>query len=139
MVNTMNSTERVRNTILGKPVDRQPIYGWVFANLTEQISKEWGSVEAFEDAYEFDMAHIFGGPGFYHPEVYDRLLEENGEVTPDLLLEEDFFTSPDQLADYENIAESIRFHKQRDRFCYVQTPGFFEPFNGVFGIENQQM
>ena len=61
MVNTMNSTERVRNTILGKPVDRQPIYGWVFANLTEQISKEWGSVEAFEDAYEFDMAHIFGG------------------------------------------------------------------------------
>ena len=50
----MNSTERVRNTILGKPVDRQPIYGWVFTNLTEQISKEWGSVEAFEDAYEFE-------------------------------------------------------------------------------------
>lgn len=25
----MNSTERVRNTILGLPTDRQPIYGWV--------------------------------------------------------------------------------------------------------------
>lgn len=31
----MNSTERVRNTILGKPLDRQPIYGWVEANLKE--------------------------------------------------------------------------------------------------------
>ena len=29
----MNSTERVRRTILGQPVDRQPIYGWVDANL----------------------------------------------------------------------------------------------------------
>ena len=31
----MNSTERVRNTILGKPTDRQPIYGWLEANLSE--------------------------------------------------------------------------------------------------------
>ena len=29
----MNSTERVRNTILGKATDRQPIYGWVYAIL----------------------------------------------------------------------------------------------------------
>ena len=55
----MNSTERVRNAILGKPVDRQPIYGWVFANLEEPITKKWGSVAAFEDHYEFDAAHIF--------------------------------------------------------------------------------
>ena len=61
----MNSTERVRNVILGKPVDRQPIYGWVFANLETQISEKWGSVAAFEDHYEFDAAHIFGGPGPY--------------------------------------------------------------------------
>ncbi len=33
----MNSTERVRNAILGKPVDRQPIYGWVAANLFHEI------------------------------------------------------------------------------------------------------
>ena len=40
----MNSTERVRNVILGKPVDRQPIYGWVSANLSEEITKEYGDV-----------------------------------------------------------------------------------------------
>ena len=44
----MNSTERVTNTILGKPVDRQPIYGWVSANLSDEITAEWGSVANFE-------------------------------------------------------------------------------------------
>ena len=37
----MNSTERVKNTILGLPVDRQPIYGWVSANLSEEITEKW--------------------------------------------------------------------------------------------------
>ena len=58
----MNSTERVRNTILGKPVDRQPIYGWVAWNMEEKINRRWGSAAAMEDYYEFDAAHIFGGP-----------------------------------------------------------------------------
>ena len=133
----MNSTERVRNAILGKPVDRQPIYGWVSANLSEEITKEYGSVAAFEDAYEFDAAHIFGGPGSYRGDVLNALRAENEELTPDLLVDADFFTNPDNPADYEGLAASIRFHKERERFCYVQTPGFFEAFNGVFGIENQ--
>lgn len=132
----MNSTERVRNVILGKPVDRQPIYGWVYADLKEQITGEFGSVEAFEDYYEFDMAHLFGGPGAYRQDVLERLREENEELTPDLLVNEDFFTSPDEDAAYDGLRKSLRFHKERGRFCYVQTPGFFEPFNGVFGIEN---
>ena len=133
----MNSTERVRNTILGKETDRQPIYGWVSANLTNELTEAFGSVAAFEDKYEYDAAHIFGGPNPFRKDVLDRIAAENEEMTPDLLLEKDIFTSPDNLEDYENIAEAIRFHKQRERFCYVQTPGFFEPFNGVFGIENQ--
>ena len=133
----MNSTERVRNAILGKPVDRQPIYGWVSANLSEEITGEFGSVAAFEDKYEYDMSHIFGGPGSYRSDVLNRVRAENEELTPDLLVDEDLFTDPDRLSDYRNIEDAIRFHKQRDRFCYVQTPGFFEPFNGVFGIENQ--
>ena len=54
-----------------------------------------------------------------------------------LLAEEDVFASPDRMEDYAGVAGALRFHKQRDRFCYVQTPGFFEQFNGVFGIENQ--
>ena len=133
----MNSTERVRNTILGKETDRQPVYGWVSANLTDELTEAFGSVAAFEDHYEYDLAHIFGGPHPFRKDVLQRIAAENEELTPDLLLEEDIFTSPDDPEDYKNIADAIRFHKQRERFCYVQTPGFFEPFNDVFGIENQ--
>lgn len=135
----MNSTERVRNTILGKPLDRQPIYGWVEANLKEQISQRWGSVAAFEDRYEFDAAHIFGGPGPHNYEMFREIAEREGELTPDLLVDADFFTAPDNMKDYEGLKNTIAFHKQRGRFCYVQTPGFFECFNGIFGIENQLM
>ncbi len=133
----MTSTERVRDTILGKPTDRQPIYGWVSANLSNEITAAYGSVAAFEDKYEFDAAHIFGGPGSFRKDVLKRLRAENEELTPDLLTDEDFFTDPDNLDAYRNIRDAMAFHKERGRFCYVQTPGFFEQFNGVFGIENQ--
>ena len=53
----MNSTERVRAAILGKEYDRQPIYGWVYANLTDQINERWGSVAAFEDKYEYGQGN----------------------------------------------------------------------------------
>lgn len=133
----MNSTERVRNTILGKPTDRQPIYGWVSANLTEEITQTFGSVASFEDHYEFDAAHLFGGPGSFRKDVIARLRQENEELTPDLLTEADFFTSPDEPDTYQNLRDALAFHKKRERFCYVQTPGFFEHFNHLFGIENQ--
>ncbi|MBQ4354544.1 MAG: hypothetical protein IJC71_06590 [Clostridia bacterium] len=134
----MNSTERVRNTILGKPVDRQPIYGWVSANLSNEISAQYGSVAAFEDKYEFDMAHIFGGPGSIRGDLLKRLREEHGEVTPDILVEQgdDLFADPNILAHYDGIKNAMNFHKERGRFCYIQTPGFFEHFNGIFGIQN---
>ena len=135
----MTGTERVRDTILGRPTDRQPIYGWTRANLEEEITRAFGSVEAFEDHYEFDMQHIFGGPSAFRKDVLDGIREENGELTPDLMTEEDIFTDPDELPAYENIRSAIAFQKERGRFCYVQTPGFFEHFNGVFGIENQLM
>lgn len=133
----MDSTERVRRTILGQPVDRTPIYGWVSANLSGPINSAYGSVAAFEDKYEFDAAHIFGGPGPFNGNVINGLRAKNGELTPDLLLDADIFTDPDNKETYGNISSAIEFHKMRGRFCYVQTPGFFENFNGVFGIENQ--
>lgn len=133
----MNSTERVRNTILGKKTDRQPIYGWVYANLTEEINRTFGSVAAFEDRYEFDAAHLFGGPGAFRKDVIQHLREENEELTPDLLTDTDIFTSPEDPKTYQNLQNALDFHKKRERFCYVQTPGFFEQFNQVFGIENQ--
>lgn len=135
----MNSTERVRNVILGKKVDRQPIYGWVSANLSHKIIEKWGSVANFEDLYEFDLAHIFGGPGPFNKELIEKIKRENDELTPDLLVEEDIFNSPDNDDAYHNIKAAIAFHKKRERFCYVQTPGFFENFNDIFGIENQLM
>lgn len=132
----MTSTERVRNLILGKPFDRQPVYGWVYANLTDVITEKYGSVAAFEDHYEFDMAHLFGGPAVFDSKEVEALRAECGELTPDIFLEKIKFRSPDDLSEYDDIKSALEFHKKRDRFCYVQTPGFFEHFNGVFGIEN---
>lgn len=135
----MTGTERVGNVILGKPVDRQPIYGWVFENLKEGIIERWGSIAAFEDLYEFDMAHIFGGPPIFRKDVLEQILQDKGEVTPDVLLASDFYASYDDPKDYENAKRAIDFHKERGRFCYKQTPGFFECFNEAFGIQNQLM
>ena len=135
----MNSTERVRAAILGKSYDRQPIYGWVAMNLAEQISARWGSVEAFEDKYEFDAAHIFGGPEPFDHGLIGKIAEENGELTPDLLVDQPIFLDPNHPSSYEGIRQALAHHKARGRFCYVQTPGFFENFNGIFGIENQLM
>ena len=136
----MTGRERVRNTILGLPTDRQPIYGWVFANLTDPITEAFGSVEAFEDHYEFDIAHIFGGPRCFNWEVLDRIRDENGGVlTPDRLVDADILLSPDAEAEYASMAASIAHHQARGRFTYVQTPGFFEHYNDLFGIENHLM
>ena len=135
----MNSTERVRNIILGKPVDRQPIYCWTGSRIRDKICSKWGSVEAFQDHYEFDMAHIFGGPRTFKQETLDKIMAENGEVPPDILMESDYYNSPDDPQCFEAVKKSIEFHKERGRFCYVQTPGFFECFNEAFGIQNHLM
>ncbi|MBR4062547.1 MAG: hypothetical protein IKK01_05720 [Clostridia bacterium] len=131
----MNSTERVRAAILGKEYDRQPIYGWVYANLTDRITERFGSVAAFEDKYEFDAAHIFGAPRPWNKKLVEKLAAENDELTPDLLLCDSLFTDP-ACASYEKIKVSLAHHKERGRFCYMQTPGFFENFNSVFGARD---
>ena len=132
----MNSTERVRNTILGKETDRQPIYGWVKENLTDEITEHFGSVSAFEDRFEFDAAHIFGGPWSFDGDTFDRIRSEHEELTPDVLLDYDIFTVPDDEKDFADVKREIAHHKKRERFCYMQTPGLFEHFNTVFGIED---
>ncbi|MCE5200698.1 MAG: uroporphyrinogen decarboxylase family protein [Armatimonadota bacterium] len=133
----MLSRERVIETIRhGKP-DRVPIYGWVQANLDKQISEAFGSVRAFEDKYEFDLAHLFGGPSTYDGnELQDLRAKLGGEIEPSALL--DFpMCDPNDSAAYASIVEQVEHHKnQRSRFVYVQTPGFFEAMNEPFGIEN---
>ena len=139
-MNPMNSTERVRAAILGQPYDRQPIYGWVFANMSGEIAARWGSVEAFEDKYEFDVAHLFGGPGCFNGELINAIAPMGSEeLTPDLLVDEPIFLDPNLPGAYDGLRAALAHHKERGRFCYVQTPGFFENFNGVFGIENHLM
>ncbi len=120
----------------GKP-DRIPIYGWVRANLEKQISEVFGSVEAFEDKYEFDFAHIFGGPGCYSGTEIQKLRRDlGGDIEPGELLDVPM-TDANNTEAYKSIMDGIAHHKERrGRFVYVQTPGIFEALNGVFGIEN---
>lgn len=136
----MTSRERVVAVIENKKPDRIPVYSWVRANLEEPISKAFGSVEEFEDHYEFDFAHLFGGPATYHRDDIARLKDRNGgAIEPSTLLEIEM-TDPDDQAGYDGLRAEIEHHKNgRGRFIYVQTPGIFEGHNGAFGIENHLM
>lgn len=131
----MLSRERVIAVINHQKPDRIPVYGWVIGNLYNEITQAFGSPEAFEDKYEFDFSHIFGGPPTFEPgplqEAWTR-----GAVDPAVALELPLHDVNDMAA-YENIRAAVRHHKeQRGRFVYVQTPGIFEALNGVFGIQN---
>lgn len=136
----MTSTERVRNTILGKPIDRQPIYGWLYGNLTTEIDEEFGSLAALEEKYEFDMIHLFNGPWPIKEDLIQQLRDEKGDIEPQDLLDNDIFLPADRMEDYQPLKDSIAYYKkQHERFCYVQTPGILEHFNGLFGIQNHLM
>lgn len=129
--------ERVIETIRHRRPDRIPVYGWVWANLEPQIREAFGSVEAFEDKYEFDFAHLFGGPPSYDEQaIADLLASCGGVIEPPALI--DFpMHDPNDMPAYQGIVDNIAHHKeQRAKFVYCQTPGFFEAHNGVFGIEN---
>ena len=135
----MTPRERVISVIRHEKPDRVPIYGWVRSNLSAEITEAFGSVEEFEDRYEFDLAHIFGGPRPYPDEALDDIRRQSGGVDPRSLLDVPL-NDPDDMDSYRSIVEDIRHHKtDRGRFTYVQTPGIFECLNGPFGIENHLM
>jgi len=129
--------ERVITVINHGRPDRVPIYGWIRANLEGEISQAFGSVEAFEDKYEFDLAHIFGGPSCYPGAALQKLRQALGRaIQPKDLLDVPM-GDPNNRDGYQSIVDQIQHHKEeRGRFVYVQTPGIFEALNGVFGIEN---
>lgn len=132
----MNSRELVARTIKGENNGITPVYGWVRENLEEEISKAFGSVENFEDHYQFDIAHLFGGPNPHNKKEYQKLEKEGVEITPDIVLDIPL-TSVNDVEDYRDIKKQLNhYQKERGRFCYVQTPGIFECLNQVFGIEN---
>jgi uroporphyrinogen decarboxylase len=135
----MNSRERVLATIQHRPADRMPVYGWTTANLEQPINEAFGSVDAFEDRYEFDLVHLFGGPN-PHPEQVTRQAEDStASILPQEYLDVPL-NDPNDQDSYADLVELIAHHQgQRGRFVYVQTPGIFECLNGVFGIENHLM
>ncbi len=132
----MNSRERVLATIQHRPADRMPVYGWTSANLEQPICEAFGSIDAFEDHYEFDLVHLFGGP-YPHPRDVIRPVEGPG---PSSLPQEYLdvpLKDPNNQNAYRGLVDLISHHKgKRGRFVYVQTPGIFECLNDVFGIEN---
>jgi uroporphyrinogen decarboxylase len=132
--------ERVIAVIEHRKPDRIPVYGWVRANLEKQITAAFGSIESFEDKYEFDFAHLFGGPGCYDGEMLkSRVAQIGGPIEPAHLLEMPM-RDPNTAAAYDGVRKAIDHHKtRRGRFVYVQTPGIFECLNGPFGIENHLM
>jgi uroporphyrinogen decarboxylase len=135
----MNSRERVIAVIEQKKADRIPIYGWLKANLSDQISARFGSVEAFEDVYEFDLAHLFPSLSIYDADIEAYQKECGGSIEPLQLLDLPM-TDPDDMRHYESLKEQIEHHKEkRSRFVYVQTPGIFECNNAYWGIENHMM
>jgi len=136
----MTGNERVRAVIDGNRADRMPVYGWVKANLEAPISERFGSIEQFEDRYEFDLAHLFGGPERYRSDNLEALREHrDGTIEPADLLEIELL-DPDDASGYDSLRRDVEFHKEsRGRFVYVQTPGVFEAHNGYFGIENHLM
>jgi uroporphyrinogen decarboxylase len=129
----MTSRDRVRRTIRHEPVDRIPLYGWVKANMSEPITRVFGSVAAFEDHYEFDYAHLFGGPS---PVDWHALQALGSTPTPEEYLQFPL-PNPDNSDAFADLTAQIAHHQHdRGRFVYVQTPGIFEALNGVFGIED---
>ena len=133
----MNSRELVRKTILGENnTGITPMYGWVHLNLEKEITERFGSVRNFEDTYEFDMAHIFGGPYPFNGREIQKLRDDGEEITPEILLSIPL-NDVDDEAEYQNIRAELAHHRDaRGRFCYMQTNGIFEALNDPFGIEN---
>ena len=117
----------------GETPPRTPVYGWVRFELEKPITEAFGSVDNFEDHYRFDLAHVFGGP-YAFGKCLESLRKSGEAITPEMLLDIPF--DPIHQEDYDSLIQSLNHHRQRDRFCYVQTPGIFEALNEVFGIEN---
>ena len=132
----MNSRERVLATIQHRPADRMPVYGWTEANLEQPIREAFGSVEAFEDHYEFDLVHLFGGPT-PHPAAAVRPVEgAAASILPADYLDIPL-NDPNDHSRYRDLVRLVAHHQgERGRFVYVQTPGIFECLNDVFGLQN---
>ena len=128
----MTGKERVIKTLLRQKTDRMPVYGWINnKGFNEKVKAKYGNDEAFFEKYDFDMYHLFPGV-----RAVKQTKKECSSIFYDDQLPGLEFSNPDDMP-YDKIKKSIYFHSsQKGRFIYAQTPGCFEFFNGVWGIEN---
>lgn len=135
----MKSYELVSQTIKGNNLGRTPVYGWIFQNLDWANNKIYKTFTAFEDKYEFDMAHLFGGPYCFDNDKINEIRNSGIEITPEILLDIPLLPV-DEMDDYKSVIDLIGFYrKERNRFCYIQSNGIFECLNDPFGMENHLM
>lgn len=133
----MKPYELVAKTIRGEnDTGITPTYGWLSANLSELLETSFGSVLNFEETYQFDLHHAFGGPSPFDAARVEALRAAGEEITPQVLL--DLPMNPvDYEEDYRTLREQFAFYRgERGRFCYVQSNGLFECLNTYFGIED---
>lgn len=128
----MNGRERVSAVLEGKTPDHLPYYGWLFNDgFAPKLEERYGSADAFEDEFDFSLKHLF-------PPV--PVLAENYDFSGGFLedgLPSVEFTDPNSMAPYEQVKRDVALYgEKKGRFTYAQSPGAFEFFNGVFGIEN---
>ena len=133
----MTSRERVIKTIKGESRDRMPLYGWLGnEEFRPKVEKAFGSIQAFEDKYEFDL-----GAGSCPIWPFDWSQFKGGDAyeEPCQMFETVPMTDPD-AADFSGLIADLKHHKEeRGRFYYVWMPGFFEYCNSLFGMENNLM
>ena len=130
----MTGKERVAATIRGEDRDRMPIYGWLFnKDFRPKVVKKYGSLDGFEDKYEFDMEHLFPKTDVYDKDKYDYIKDTFFEDA----LPEIEFLDPLTASDFSSTEIAVAYHREKTgRFTYAQTPGCFEFLNNIFGIEN---
>jgi len=128
----MTGKERVKRTILRQDRDRMPIYGWINnGEFLPKVLEKYGSPAAFYDKYEFDMYHLFP----YAAPIKNMKPEYSSIFFEDELPELEF-SDPAEMP-YQHIkGEMDLYSAEKGRFVYAQTPGCFEFFNGVWGIQN---
>ena len=136
----MLSRERVIQVIKHQKPDRVPLYGWLTNDEFEKkVVQAFGSVDNFEDKYEFDLVHVFPRFGPFRYKEIDNVRKEVGVIEPGQLLSIPL-TDPNDSSLYKSIVDDVKLNKEKKgRFLYIQTPGYFEAYNSPFGIENHLM
>jgi len=140
----MTPRDRVIATIRHEKPDRIPITAWLRLNLAEEIAEAFGSVEAFEDRFEFDAVTLIAMPHQPYPlETKEQTIwphrKEHGEILPAELLDVPM-SDPNDMDKYDAVKEWVRHHKEeRGRFVGARCAGPFEGLNSPFGFENQLM